>query len=172
MHLLWLQSAARTPPPRTPPILWSERQRISRNNRSLMYLCPTFSLLWSHLCARVPLHSVQWEWTCTKSHTSGFPGGRSVRWGWWENSPTAHCCPRSTAVYILWKTRGSHGTLLAFPRMFALCAGWVLRTVYLQKKIIALQDTESWQGEVLWRHIDYEIFRLHQMLQWWERWRV
>ena len=64
------------------------------------------------------------------------------------------------------------GTLLAFPRMFALCAGWVLRTVYLQKRIIALQDTESRLGEVLWRHIDYEIFRLHQMLQWWERWRV
>ena len=97
------------------PPLWSGRQRISRNNRSLTYLCPVFSLLWSHLCARVPLRSVQWEWTCTKSHTSGFPGGRSVRWGWWENSPTAHCCPRSTAVYNLWKTRGSHVNVTCFP---------------------------------------------------------
>lgn len=106
--LLWLQSGV-------PTQLWSERQRISRNNRSLTYLCPMFLLLWSHLCARVPLRSVQWEWTCTKSHTSGFPGGRSVHWGWWENSPTAHCCPRSTAVYILRRTRGSHGNVTCFP---------------------------------------------------------
>lgn len=85
----------------SPPFDLEDRGTLKR----CTYLSLMSSPLWFHLCARGPLRFVRWEWTCTKYHTSDFPGGKSARLGWSGNFPTAHCYPPSTAGCSLQKTR-------------------------------------------------------------------